>query len=300
MKKLASLFLALTLCMGLAVPAFAAEYSSYTYNGKNIDTGEDVTITFEAASAAKETLTFAQMEGDPETREVTVLYLKPGSKVTVSNDFYSAYTYELYESGNYGMKPTGDGISTGVVDDAFVGYDIYKLILELSYSDAIYLKLGDSGEPSTPTTPAQPEKPATPTQPEKPATSVQPEQPAQPTAPGNYTVKKGDTWGSICTNFYGDNAQRYALQKANKFVKLDAGKSIVLPEKLGKAVLIAAPVAGEGETLYTVKAGDTLGAIAKATYGDVMKYKAIFERNNDRLKNANTIYEGQVIVLPAK
>ncbi len=32
----------------------------------------------------------------------------------------------------------------------------------------------------------------------------------------------------------------------------------------------------------------------------VNAYKAIFERNADRLKNANTIYEGQVIVLPAK
>ena len=28
--------------------------------------------------------------------------------------------------------------------------------------------------------------------------------------------------------------------------------------------------------------------------------QAIFERNADRLVNANTIYEGQVIVLPAK
>ena len=33
---------------------------------------------------------------------------------------------------------------------------------------------------------------------------------------------------------------------------------------------------------------------------DLMKYKAIFERNADRLVNANIIYEGQVIVLPAK
>ena len=31
-----------------------------------------------------------------------------------------------------------------------------------------------------------------------------------------------------------------------------------------------------------------------------MQYKAIYERNTDRLVNANTIYEGQVIVLPAK
>ena len=33
---------------------------------------------------------------------------------------------------------------------------------------------------------------------------------------------------------------------------------------------------------------------------DVMKYKTIFERNADRLVSTNTIYEGQVIVLPAK
>ena len=31
-----------------------------------------------------------------------------------------------------------------------------------------------------------------------------------------------------------------------------------------------------------------------------MKYKTIFEHNADRLVNAKTIYEGQVIVLPAK
>ena len=58
--------------------------------------------------------------------------------------------------------------------------------------------------------------------------------------------------------------------------------------------------AAGGESLYTVKAGDTLGAVAQAIYGDAMKYKAIFERNADRLANADTIYEGQVIVLPAK
>ncbi len=36
------------------------------------------------------------------------------------------------------------------------------------------------------------------------------------------------------------------------------------------------------------------------TNSSLMNYKAIFERNADRLVNANTIYEGQVIVLPAK
>lgn len=38
----------------------------------------------------------------------------------------------------------------------------------------------------------------------------------------------------------------------------------------------------------------------KQNNSSLMKYKAIFERNADCLVNANTIYEGQVIVLPAK
>ena len=154
-----------------------------------------------------------------------------------------------------------------------------------------------STEPTTPTEPTQPTEPATPDQPEQPD---QPDQPAVPDAPGTYTVKRGDTWGSICTNFYGTNAQRYALMNANKNVKLKEGTVITLPEKLGKDTLIPAPAAAEGEKLYTVKAGDTLGKIAAAEYGRAGEYQAIFERNADRLKNANTIYEGQVIVLPAR
>ena len=113
-------------------------------------------------------------------------------------------------------------------------------------------------------------------------------------------MKKGDTYGTIALNNYGTYGVWSELYKVNKGVKLTEGATLVLPETLGKAARINAPAAASGETLYTVKAGDTLGAIAKATYGDVMKYKTIFERNADRLVNANTIYEGQVIVLPAK
>ena len=157
--------------------------------------------------------------------------------------------------------------------------------------------------PSEPTTPAEPETPTQPAEPETPAqpvTPAQPEQPAAPVAAGSYTVKKGDTYGTIALNNYGTYGVWSELYKANKGVKLTEGATLVLPEKLGKVARINAPAAASGETLYTVKAGDTLGAIAKATYGDVMKYKTIFERNADRLVNANTIYEGQVIVLPAK
>ncbi|MBN2381833.1 LysM peptidoglycan-binding domain-containing protein [bacterium] len=51
---------------------------------------------------------------------------------------------------------------------------------------------------------------------------------------------------------------------------------------------------------YTIKAGDTLSKIAKAHYGDAMKYPAIFEANRDVIKDPNKIYPGQQIRLPKK
>lgn len=95
--------------------------------------------------------------------------------------------------------------------------------------------------------------------------------------PGTCTVKKGDTLREIALNFYGSNRYHKALYKANAAAfqktkgKLVPGMVLTLPQ--------------------------TLGTIAKAVYGNAMKYKDIFNRSP---KNANTIYEGQVIVLPAK
>ncbi len=146
-----------------------------------------------------------------------------------------------------------------------------------------------------------------PAQSAKPADSAKPAEPIViPEGSVAYTVKAGDTLGFIATNFYGNNAQRNALYDANieafRATKgaLKPGMVLAIPAVLNKAVRIPAPAAAEGEKLYTVKAGDTLGQIAAAEYGNMNEYKAIFERNSDRLKNANTIYEGQVIVLPAK
>ena len=51
-------------------------------------------------------------------------------------------------------------------------------------------------------------------------------------------------------------------------------------------------------TLYTVVSGDTLGKIAKAHYGDAMKYPMIFEANKPMLKDPDKIYPGQVLRIP--
>lgn len=49
---------------------------------------------------------------------------------------------------------------------------------------------------------------------------------------------------------------------------------------------------------YEVQSGDSLSKIAKAHYGDAMKYMLIFEANQPLLKDPNLIYPGQVLRIP--
>lgn len=64
----------------------------------------------------------------------------------------------------------------------------------------------------------------------------------------------------------------------------------------GGAAAPAAPSA-KGKT-YTVKAGDTLSAIAKAHLGNANAYMKIFELNKDQLTDPDKIKPGQVLRLP--
>ena len=64
------------------------------------------------------------------------------------------------------------------------------------------------------------------------------------------------------------------------------------------SVLASAPAAPEA-VFYEVKSGDTLGKIAKAHYGDPMKYMQIFEANQPMLKDPNMIYPGQMLRIPS-
>ncbi len=50
---------------------------------------------------------------------------------------------------------------------------------------------------------------------------------------------------------------------------------------------------------YTVVKGDSLSKIAKAQYGDAMKYPMIFEANKPMLKDPDKIYPGQVLRIPS-
>jgi len=50
---------------------------------------------------------------------------------------------------------------------------------------------------------------------------------------------------------------------------------------------------------YTVKAGDTLSAIAREYLGDAKAYMRIFEANKDQLTDPDKIKPGQVLKIPA-
>lgn len=68
-------------------------------------------------------------------------------------------------------------------------------------------------------------------------------------------------------------------------------------EEAPKAAAVATG-AGPEIRSYTVKAGDTLSAIAKQHYGDAGKYMKIFEANRDQLKDPNKIQPGQQLKIP--
>ena len=60
-----------------------------------------------------------------------------------------------------------------------------------------------------------------------------------------------------------------------------------------------APAAAPAAKTYTVKSGDTLGAIAKSQLGSAGDYMKIFEANRDQLSDPDKIKPGQVLKIPA-
>lgn len=64
----------------------------------------------------------------------------------------------------------------------------------------------------------------------------------------------------------------------------------------GPAAAAGAPAAGA--RTYTVKAGDTLSAIAKEHLGSAGAYMKIFDLNKDQLTDPDKIKPGQVLRLP--
>ena len=67
------------------------------------------------------------------------------------------------------------------------------------------------------------------------------------------------------------------------------------------AVTSAEEIVGDAPALqtYTIEQGDTLSAIAKRFYGKAKYWHQIFEANRDVIEDADRIFPGQVVKLPA-
>ncbi|WP_282432533.1 LysM peptidoglycan-binding domain-containing protein [Desulfitobacterium dichloroeliminans] len=116
----------------------------------------------------------------------------------------------------------------------------------------------------------------------------------------DYTVQPGDTLATIALNHYGSYESSMKIYQANLDLfkksnnRLDAGMILHLP-----AEGLLASLSTEGvKEVYTVKAGETLGAIAEKVYGNGALYTKIYEANKARLKSPNLIYEGQKLIIP--
>jgi nucleoid-associated protein YgaU len=63
---------------------------------------------------------------------------------------------------------------------------------------------------------------------------------------------------------------------------------------------VESPPIPESVQYYEIKKGDTLWAIANEHYGSGAKYKMIVEANKEVIKDADKIFPGQKIRIPAE
>ena len=89
-------------------------------------------------------------------------------------------------------------------------------------------------------------------------------------------------------------AQKNELWDAIKTIPSWKNDIVADIQVTGGPAAAAAPAA----KTYTVKAGDTLSAIAKEHLGSAGAYMKIFDLNKDQLTDPNKIKPGQVLRLP--
>jgi nucleoid-associated protein YgaU len=90
-------------------------------------------------------------------------------------------------------------------------------------------------------------------------------------------------WGTVETGYEKDQ-----LWNAIKAVDSDASDMVA-------DITVANPAV---YAVHTVEKGESLSKIAKHYYGDLMKYKQIFEANRGTLSNPDEIEVGQVLTIP--
>ncbi len=142
-----------------------------------------------------------------------------------------------------------------------------------------------------------------------------------PAGARTHVIAQGDTLAILAEQYYGKQSYADYLMQVNPGLnpkRLIVGTRILVPQTPGDTSVInpiggpshaarersapaasPAPPTASGET-YTVKGGDSLWRIAKASLGDESRWREIFELNKDQLTSPDRLRVGQVLKLPAK
>ena len=120
-----------------------------------------------------------------------------------------------------------------------------------------------------------------------------------------HTVVSGDSIRSLAARYLGNPDFWHVLAQANPGLQapytIHQGQVLAIPSgEQVEQVLMAFQAASvpPGEQGYTVRAGDTLGAIAKHYLGDASLWQVVMDANPS-LTDPRAIRPGQVLVIPA-
>ncbi len=105
----------------------------------------------------------------------------------------------------------------------------------------------------------------------------------------HHEVQRGDTLSKISLANYGSMQAYDVIFEANR-------PMLEHPDRIYPGQVLRIPRLAR--LTHTVKAGETLGKIAKFHYGDAGRYTTIFEANKAILRSPDAIEVGQVLVIP--
>jgi nucleoid-associated protein YgaU len=129
-----------------------------------------------------------------------------------------------------------------------------------------------------------------------------------------HSVLEGDTFSSLCIQYYGDERHLQTLIKANPQVAnpdvLKIGTVLQIPRLGDGSAAEKGPAGGErrptggvssGARTYVVQSGDSFYKIARDELGDPLRWQELFEINRSTVgDNPNSLRTGAVLVLPEK